>query len=85
MDRNGHFRFTETNASFGLWFADANTLYVADEGDGYAGGADLYTHAAGQTAAGLQKWACSAGTKRWSPAYTLQAGLNLGARYSVPG
>ena len=27
---------------FGIWFADANTLYVADEGDGYTGGADLY-------------------------------------------
>ena len=41
---------------FGIWFADANTLYVADEGDGYTGGADLYTHAAAQKTAGLQKW-----------------------------
>ncbi len=29
---------------FGIWFADANTLYVADEGDGYTGGSDpVYT------------------------------------------
>ncbi|PVX84449.1 hypothetical protein [Paraburkholderia unamae] len=68
---------------FGLWFADANTLYVADEGDGYAGGADLYTHAAQQTGAGLQKWVYNAGTKSWKLAYTVQNGLNLGTSYSV--
>jgi hypothetical protein len=69
---------------FGLWFADAKTLYVADEGDGYAGGADLYTHAAAQTTAGLQKWVLDISTNRWSLAYTLQAGLNLGIAYTVP-
>ncbi len=42
---------------FVVWFADANTLYVADEGDGYTGGTDIYQqHAAAQTTAGLQKW-----------------------------
>lgn len=35
---------TTLSYPFGLWFADANTLYVADEGDGYSGGTDLYTH-----------------------------------------
>ena len=31
---------TTTNVfPFGVWFANADTLYVADEGDGYAGGA----------------------------------------------
>jgi hypothetical protein len=70
---------------FGLWFADANTLYVADEGDGYAGGTDLYTHAAQQTTAGLQKWVYNAGTKTWKLAYTLQSGLNLGTSYTVHG
>ncbi|MFK2873444.1 hypothetical protein ISP13_07850 [Dyella lipolytica] len=68
---------------FALWFADANTLYVADEGDGYVGGADLYTHAAAQTTAGLQKWVFNATTKSWTLAYTLQAGLNLGQPYTV--
>ncbi len=70
---------------FGVWFADANTLYVADEGDGYAGGTDLYTHAAQQTTAGLQKWVYNAVTKSWKLAYTLQNGLDLGAAYTVPG
>ena len=70
---------------FALWFADANTLYVADEGDGYAGGTDLYTHAAAQTTAGLQKWVFNAATQSWTLAYTLQAGLNLGQPYTVSG
>jgi len=68
-----------------MWFADADTLYVADEGDGYAGGADLYTHAAAQTTAGLQKWVFNAATQSWQLAYTLQAGLNIGQPYSVSG
>jgi hypothetical protein len=68
---------------FGIWFADANTLYVADEGDGYTGGTDLYTHAAGQATAGLQKWVFNATTKTWNLAYTLQAGLELGQPYTV--
>ena len=70
---------------FALWFADANTLYVADEGDGYAGGTDLYTHAAAQTTAGLQKWVFNATTQSWVLAYTLQTGLNLGQPYTVSG
>ena len=68
---------------FALWFADANTLYVADEGDGYVGGSDLYTHAAAQTTAGLQKWVFNASTKSWTLAYTLQTGLDLGQPYTV--
>lgn len=74
-----------THFPFGIWFADANTLYVADEGDGYTGGTDLYTHASTQTLAGLQKWVYNAGTKSWSLAYTLQKGLNLGDKYTVYG
>ncbi|GLQ88953.1 hypothetical protein [Dyella flagellata] len=70
---------------FAMWFADANTLYVADEGDGYTGGADLYTHAAAQSTAGLQKWVFNAATQSWTLAYTLQAGLHLGQPYTVSG
>jgi len=70
---------------FSLWFANANTLYVADEGDGYAGGTDLYTHAAAQTTAGLQKWVFNSTTNQWTLAYTLQKGLNLGVPYTVTG
>jgi hypothetical protein len=74
---------TTVSFPFGIWFADANTLYVADEGDGYTGGTDLYTHAAAQTTAGLQKWVYNVSTKTWNLAYTLQAGLNLGQPYTV--
>jgi WD40 repeat protein len=60
---------------FGVWFADANTVYLADEGDGVP--AD-----AADPLAGLQKWIQVNGT--WQYAYTLQNGLNLGTPYSVP-
>ena len=76
---------TTLSYPFGLWFANATTLYVADEGDGYTGGTDLFTHAAAQTGAGLQKWIYNASAKKWTLAYTLQAGLNLGTEYTVPG
>ncbi len=76
---------TITNYPFGIWFADANTVYVADEGDGYTGGTDLYTHAAAQTNAGLEKWVFNSSTSTWSLAYTLQTGLGLGTPYTVRG
>jgi len=68
---------------FGMWFANATTVYVADEGDGYAGGTDLYTHAAAQTRAGLQKWVFSSSTNTWNLVYTLQTGLGLGVPYTI--
>jgi uncharacterized protein (TIGR03437 family) len=61
---------------FGIWFANANTLYVADEGDGTA--ADAPT----SQLAGLQKWSLVNGT--WQLDYVLQNGLNLGQPYSIP-
>jgi hypothetical protein len=70
-------------APFGLWFANADTLYVADEGDQFAGDTTLYTHAAAQTTAGIQKWIFNSTTKTWSLAYTLQTGLELGVPYTV--
>lgn len=73
------------NFPFSLWFADDHTLYVADEGDGYTGGTDLYTHAAAQTLAGLEKWTFNAATSKWELAYTLTNGLDLGTPYSVWG
>jgi hypothetical protein len=76
---------TITAFPFGIWFADANTVYVADEGDGYAGGLDLYTHAAAQTTAGLQKWVFDSASGKWNLAYTLQTGLQLGVPYTVRG
>jgi hypothetical protein len=70
---------------FGIWFANADTLYVCDEGDG-----TLVTpavngnvaDAATQATAGLQKWSLANGT--WHLDYILQNGLNIGIPYGVP-
>ena len=62
---------------FGIWFANANTLYVADEGDGTT------ANAATSTSGGLQKWSLVNGT--WQLDYVLQNGLNLGQQYSITG
>ena len=67
----------------GLWFADKDTLYVADEGDGYTAGTDLYTCAAAQTTAGLQKWVFNETAKKWNLAYVISSGLDLGKPYTV--
>jgi len=64
---------------FGLFFANANTLYVADEGDGIL--ADLTN--GNDPNAGLQKWIFSGGS--WHLSYTLQTGLSLGVAYTVAG
>lgn len=77
---------TVVSYPFGLWFADDHTLYVADEGDGYASASDLYTHAATQNpTAGLQKWVFDDSSKTWKLAYTLTSGLELGTAYTVNG
>ncbi|MBR0932500.1 hypothetical protein [Bradyrhizobium jicamae] len=75
---------TATSFPFGVWFADARTLYVADEGNGattYDAASNTYTAAASQTGAGLQKWVFNGTT--WTLAYTLQAGLGLGVPYTI--
>ena len=66
---------TTTSFPFGIWFANATTLYVGDEGDG------VLANAAGSKTAGLQKWTLVNGT--WQMAYVLQNGLSLGVPYSV--
>jgi hypothetical protein len=69
---------------FGVWFANATTLYVADEGNGtntFSGG--TYTAAAAQTKAGLQKWVFDTVHGQWNLAYVLTAGLDLGVPYTV--
>ena len=71
---------------FGVWFADAKTLYVTDEGNGTATfnpATNTYTAAAAQTTAGLQKWIFDDTAGAWKLAYVLQAGLNLGVPYTV--
>jgi hypothetical protein len=76
---------TTTSFPFGIWFADATTLYVCDEGDG-----TLVTPAVnGNVAdaqslatAGLQKYRLINGT--WVLQYILQDGLKIGVPYSIP-
>jgi hypothetical protein len=62
---------------FGIWFANASTLYVADEGNG------ANTTPGSDTYAGLEKWSLVSGT--WKLDYTLQTGLNIGQNYTVTG
>lgn len=61
---------------FGIWFANSNTLYVGDEGDGVVGDPQ------NSTTAGLQKWSLVNGS--WQLDYVLQNGLNLGVQYGLP-
>lgn len=77
---------------FGLWFANPDTLYLADEGSGAFGDdpasadpTNPYADAAASTTAGLQKWVFNQKTQKWQLAYTLQNGLNLGQPYTVAG
>lgn len=74
---------TGTAFPFGIWFADANTLYVCDEGDGTLVPAVNGNVADAQSlaTAGLQKWRLIAGT--WVMQYVLQDGLNIGVPYGV--
>jgi hypothetical protein len=82
VDQNG--QPTPISFPFGIWFADANTLYVCDEGDG-----NLVTPAvngnvaddASRATAGVQKWIFT--NDAWHMAYVLQNGLNIGVPYSV--
>ena len=83
---------TTNSFPFGVWFANPTTLYVSDEGNGDTtfvpgpvGSLGTYTVAAAQTKAGLQKWVFNSTTQQWNLAYTLQAGLALGAPYTIAG
>ena len=83
---------SKTSFPFGVWFANAATLYVADEGNGDntyvpgpGGALGTYTVAAAQTKAGLQKWVFDSTTQQWNLAYTLQSGLALGTPYTIAG
>jgi PEP-CTERM motif-containing protein len=60
---------------FGVWFANADTLYVGDEGDG------VIADAGNDPAAGLEKWSFNG--SEWVLDYTLQSGLGLGVDYTV--
>jgi hypothetical protein len=72
---------------FGLWFANATTLYVCDEGDGTLvtgqtiNGKTNVADAVTLATAGVQKWRLINGT--WVFQYVLQDGLDLGIPYGI--
>jgi hypothetical protein len=84
---------------FGFFFADANTLYVADEGNATvttttpggtviatsvaSDGTTTFTDLVSDPLAGLQKWIRVGGV--WQLAYVLRAGLELNEPIQVPG
>ncbi len=78
---------TNTAFPFGLWFADANTLYVCDEGDGVivaptiVNGQPNVADAQSLATAGLQKWSFNGTT--WTMLYVLQDGLDIGLQYGI--
>jgi hypothetical protein len=77
---------SKTAFPFGVWFANATTVYVADEGDGsntFNAATGTFTDAAAQTTAGLQKWVFDATAGAWKLAYVLSAGLDLGVPYTI--
>jgi hypothetical protein len=84
VDQNGN--PSPISFPFGLFFADANTLYVCDEGDGTLVSPPVNGNAAdasSQATAGVQKWSFSNGS--WHLLYIMNDGLNIGIPYSVHG
>jgi len=76
---------TTNNFPFGIWFANPDTIYLADEGTGsntYSTTTNTYTAAASDPLAGLEKWVFDTTTQSWKLAYTLRTGLNLGVPYT---
>jgi hypothetical protein len=72
---------------FGIWFANANTLYVCDEGDGVlatahtVNGVPNVADTQSLATAGLQKWVFNGTT--WMMLYVIQDGLDIGVQYNV--
>ncbi|MFZ0820028.1 MAG: hypothetical protein WAM91_08150 [Candidatus Acidiferrales bacterium] len=69
---------------FGIWFADADTLYVCDEGDGVLSPPNANGNVADASSlatAGLQKYRFINGA--WQLLYILQDGLDIGVPYNV--
>ena len=76
---------TNTAFPFGIFVANASTMYVCDEGDGVLVTPAVNGNVADAQSlatAGVQKWVLqNDGT--WKMVYVLQNGLNLGVPYSV--
>jgi len=78
---------TSTSFPFGMFFANATTIYVCDEGDGtfvpgqIINGQTNVADAQTLATAGVQKWVLQNGT--WVLEYVLQNGLDIGIPYGV--
>jgi hypothetical protein len=75
---------TSTAFPFGMFFANASTLYVCDEGDGVMVSPPVngsVADAQSLATAGVQKWVLQNGT--WVMLYVLQNGLDIGVPYGV--
>ncbi|MCU4182769.1 hypothetical protein K6U06_00210 [Acidiferrimicrobium sp. IK] len=72
---------------FGIWFANPDTMYVADEGNGNGPVKGSYsaTDPTNNPTAGLQKWVFDPSAQAWHLAYTVRDGLDLGQPYAVAG
>jgi hypothetical protein len=84
VDQNGN--PSQVSFPFGLFFANAGTVYVCDEGDGTFVSPPVngnQASAAARATAGVQKWSLVNGT--WHLLYILQNGLNIGVPYDVAG
>ena len=82
VDQNGN--PSPVSFPFGLFFANASTLYVCDEGDGTFVNPPVngnQASPAAQATAGVQKWSLVNGT--WHLLYILQNGLNIGVPYNA--
>jgi hypothetical protein len=66
--------------SFGFWFANPTTVYVADEGNPNL---DAMGNLIPDPLAGLEKWSLVNGV--WQLDYTIQSGLHLDKPESIPG
>ncbi|HEX4002219.1 MAG TPA: hypothetical protein VHX36_06185 [Candidatus Acidoferrales bacterium] len=78
---------TNTSFPFGMFFANASTLYVCDEGDGTLVSPPVNGNVADAQSlatAGVQKWVLES-DGNWHMLYVLQDGLNIGVPYGVPG
>lgn len=75
---------TSTAFPFGMFFANASTLYVCDEGDGVLVSPPVNGNVADAQSlatAGVQKWVLQNGS--WVMLYVLQNGLDIGVPYGV--
>lgn len=66
-------------------FQTTAVAWISGAIPGHSGGITRARTGTAATTAGLQKWVFDSAAGEWKLAYTLQAGLDLGQPYQVPG